>query len=112
MIETKPTIKAEEASEVVGDLKDKDKVKEVDSPLKTMKKQCKNKDLQVVMEKEIFLKEQDMKNLKFKNCEKYGHYVSECWSCAPNHIEGVNNYIKEEHAIPLAFKGEEASENM
>ena len=64
MIETKPTIEAEEVFEVVGDLKDEDKV-EVDSPLKNMKKQSKNKDLQEVMEKEIFLEEEGMKNLKF-----------------------------------------------
>ena len=55
---------AEEASEVVGDLKDEDKVEEVDSPPKTIKKQCKNKDLQGIVEKEIFLKEEGMKNLK------------------------------------------------
>ena len=49
----------------MGDLKDEDKVEEVDSPPKTMKKQCKNKDLQGVVEKKIFLKEEGMKNLKF-----------------------------------------------
>jgi len=38
MIETKPTIETEEASKVVGDLQDEDKVEEVDSPPKTMKK--------------------------------------------------------------------------
>jgi len=39
------------------------------------------------------------------NCKKYGHYASECWNRAPNHIEGESNYIEEEHAILLAFKG-------
>jgi len=38
MIETDPTIKAEETSEIVRDLKDEDKMEEVDSPPKTMKK--------------------------------------------------------------------------
>ena len=56
MIKTEPTIEAKEASEVVGDLKDEDKVEEVDSPQKTMKKQCKNEDLQGVVEKKIFWK--------------------------------------------------------
>ena len=36
----------EEASEVVSDLKDEDKVEEVDSSPKTIEKQDKNKDLQ------------------------------------------------------------------
>jgi len=38
MIEIKPIVEAEEASEVVGNLKDENKVEEVDSPPKTMKK--------------------------------------------------------------------------
>ena len=63
--ETEPTIEAEEASEVVGDLKDENKVEEADSPPKTMKKRCKKKNLQRVVEKKIFLKEEGMKNLKF-----------------------------------------------
>ena len=41
MIETEPIIEAEEASEVMGDLKDEDKVEEVNSPQQTMKKQSK-----------------------------------------------------------------------
>jgi len=41
MIEIEPIIEAEEAFEVMGDLKDEDKVKEVDSPQQTMKKQSK-----------------------------------------------------------------------
>jgi len=65
MIEIKPTIDAEEASEVVGDFKVEDKVKEVDSPPKTMKNQIKNKDLQEVVKNEIFLEEEGIKNLKF-----------------------------------------------
>ena len=54
MIETEPTIEAEEASEVVGDLKDEDKVEEVDSPQKTVKKQSKNKGLQEIVERKLF----------------------------------------------------------
>ena len=65
MIKTEPTIEAEEASEVVGDLEDEDKVEEVDSPPITMKKQNKNKCLQEVVEKKTFLEEEGMKNVKF-----------------------------------------------
>ena len=54
MIEIEPPIEAEEAFEVVGDLKDENKMKEVDSSPKTMKKQYKDKDLQGVVEKEFF----------------------------------------------------------
>ena len=61
MIESEPTIEVEEASEVVGDLKDEDKVEEVDSPPKTMKKQRKNKNLQEVMKKKNFLEEEGKK---------------------------------------------------
>ena len=40
------------------------------------------------------------------NYKKYGHYASECWNRAPNHIEEESNYIEEEHAVLLPFKGE------
>ena len=54
MMKTKSNIDVEEASEIVGDLKDNEKVEEVDSPPKTIKKQSKYKDLQEVVEKENF----------------------------------------------------------
>jgi len=50
----------EEAFEVIRDLKDEDNMKEVDSPQKIMKKQSKNKYLQEVEEKKIFLEEEGM----------------------------------------------------